>query len=160
MTNAEIAKIFENIAKLLEVQGEVAFKTRAYQRFAHDLKRIPEPLQEFADAGELRTIPGVGIEIEKKILELLATGKLDFYERLLADFPPQFPEILGVPGIGAKLAARLWKELGVSSLAELETALQSGAVAALPKVGPKTAAKLLEEVEALKQHKQQETAAP
>lgn len=159
MNNPEIAKVFENIAKLLEVQGELPFKIRAYQRVAQEIKHLPEEIQAFAQAGELRTIPGVGQEIEKKIQEMLATGRLAYYERLLGEFPPGFPEVLELPGVGPKLAARLWKELGISNLTDLEAALRSGQIADLPRVSARTAEALLQEVTALQESTRSKTAA-
>ena len=153
MKNAEIAEVFASIARLLELQGEVPFEVRAYQRVTRELEYLSEDLGELAGKGELRSVPGVGDEIEKKILELLQTGKLEYYERLLAQVPPSILQLMDVPGVGAKMAARFWKELHVTDLEQMETALRSGQVAALPRMGAKTAANLLQELEALRSRK-------
>lgn len=137
MNNVEIAAVFENIAKLLEVKGEIPFKVRAYRQVVPEIKHLPE-LAHVAAAGQLRTIPGVGQEIEKKIDEMLATGKLEYYEKLLADFPSGFMELLDLPRVGPKLAARFWEELKVGNVADLEEALEDGRVATMPRLGPKT----------------------
>lgn len=150
MDNAAIAKVFENIGKLLEMQGEIPFKIRAYQRVAREIEHLPVDIRQLAAEGQLRTIPGVGEEIEKKIQELLETGQLQFYQRLLKQFPSGLLDIMEVPGVGPKVAARLWKELEVTDLEQMEDALRDGRVASLPRMGEKTAENLLHQLEALR----------
>ncbi|MBI2886557.1 MAG: DNA polymerase/3'-5' exonuclease PolX [Chloroflexi bacterium] len=153
MDNPAVAQVFENIGKLLEVQGDSPFKIRAYQRVAREIDHLPGDINTLAAQDKLRTIPGVGEEIEKKIRELLATGRLNFYQRLLQELPGGLVEMMEVPGLGPKMAARMWKELGVTTLPELEAALQDGRVAALPRMGAKTAENLLHQLEALRGRK-------
>ncbi len=151
MNNVEIATVFDNIAKLLEAKGEIPFKIRAYQRVVPEIRHLPE-LAEVAAAGQLRTVPGVGQEIEKKIGEMLATGKLEYYEKLLADYPEGFMELMTIPGVGPKLAGRLWQELQVGNTADLEAALDDGRVATMPRLGPKTIENLRQGLEYHRTH--------
>ena len=153
MDNTAVAQVFENIGKLLEVKGDVPFKIRAYQRVAREIDHLPVDIGRLADEGKLRTIPGVGDEIEKKILELLTTDKLEFYELLLQEFPPGLVEMMDVPGVGPKMAGRLWKELAVTNLSQMEAALRDGRVATLPRMGAKTAENLLRQLEAMRGRK-------
>ena len=153
MDNATVAQVFENIGKLLEVKGDVPFKIRAYQRVAREIDHLPMDIGRLAEEGKLRTIPGVGDEIEKKILELLTTDKLEFYELLLQEFPPGLVEMMDVPGVGPKMAGRLWKELAVTNLSQMEAALRDGRVATLPRMGAKTAENLLRQLEAMRGRK-------
>ena len=85
MTNAEIAKVFQDIADLLECKKENPFKIRAYRRAAESFLQQPEALDQLMRRGKLRDIPGVGEAIAKKTTELLTTGRLEYYERLLAE---------------------------------------------------------------------------
>ena len=85
MTNAEIAKVFQDIADRLVRNKENIFKVRAYQKAAQSIEGLVEPVAKLAAEGRLREIPGVGEAIAKKITELVTTGKLAFYERLKAE---------------------------------------------------------------------------
>ena len=85
MTNAEIAAVFEDIARLLPKNRENIFKIRAYQKAARAIAELNEPVVKLVAEGRLREIPGVGEAIAKKIMELVTTGKLVFYERLKAE---------------------------------------------------------------------------
>ncbi|MBN1643637.1 MAG: hypothetical protein JW856_02290 [Dehalococcoidales bacterium] len=85
MTNQQIAAIFRDIARLLEKKKENWFKIRAYRKVADEIEKSPAELSELAAEGRLREIHGVGDAIEKKIKEMLDTGKLQFYEKLKAE---------------------------------------------------------------------------
>ena len=85
MTNEEIARVFQDIADLLERKKENPFKIRAYRRAAEAFLQVPERLDQLMQQGKLRDIPGVGEAIAKKTTELLTTGRLEYYERLLAE---------------------------------------------------------------------------
>ena len=85
MTNSEISKIFEDIARLLPKNKENIFKIRAYQKAAQSIEGLAEPVAKLAAEGRLREVPGVGEAIAKKITELITTGKLAFHERLKAE---------------------------------------------------------------------------
>jgi DNA polymerase (family 10) len=137
--NEEVAQVFQQIAELLELKGENPFKVRAYARAAETLAGLTEPLEETLAAGRLREIPGVGEAIAAKTEELLKTGRLGFYEKLKAEFPPGIFELTRVPGIGTRTAFRLAKELEIADLEALEVALREGQVARLPRMGEKTA---------------------
>ena len=150
MRNPEIAEVFESIAGLLEIKGEV-FTVRAYRRAAQVLKDLPVELDRMvADGADLREIPGIGDAISKKIAELVATGRLAYYERLRGEFPDGVVEMLRVPGLGPRLIARVWKELGVTTLDELEAAIEDGRLETLPRVSSKGAASILENVRAMR----------
>jgi DNA polymerase (family 10) len=87
MTNQEIAKVFKEIADLLGLQGEDWFKIRAYLKVVQSIEQLQEPVEKLAQENRLREIPGVGDAIEKKINELVATGKLTLHEKLKSEFP-------------------------------------------------------------------------
>lgn len=137
MTNQELAEIFRHIANLLDIKGENPFKVRAYDRAAEVFESLPREAAEIARLGELEAIPGVGKAIGEKVAELLATGRMAFYDRLKAEFPAGVTELLDVPGIGPKTAARLVKEFGIGSRDELATAIAAGRLRGVSGIGDK-----------------------
>ena len=150
MTNEEIARVFENLAALTELQGESAFKVRAYQRVVRVIEHLPRPLAQMVHEGEdLRQIPGIGEAISSKIQELVATGRMKTYEEAKAQFPEGVLTLMDVPGIGPKTAVRICNELGVSSVEELEQAIVEGALAALPRMGERSAENILRHLRSL-----------
>jgi len=151
MTNHEVAQIFFTIADLLEIKGEVIYKVMAYRQAAQSILDLGQDIEAVWRAGELRSIPGVGKAIAEKIDKLLRTGRLDLYEQLTAEIPPGLIEVLRVPDVGPKRAALFWKQLGITSLAELEQAARNGRLRTLPGMGEKTEAKILKNIEALSQ---------
>jgi len=155
MKNTTIAKVFSDIADLLELKGENVFKIRAYQKAARAIEHYPKEIKFMLDEGEnLRNIPGVGEAIAKKTTELVTTGKLGYYENLKAEFPEGITNLLAIPGIGPKTANRLSSELGVSSVDALEQAIHSGQVAKLFRLGDKTADNILQQIQALRRKDQ------
>jgi DNA polymerase (family 10) len=148
MNNAEIAKVFEDIADFLELKGENVFKIRAYQRAARAINHLPKEIEVMVGLGEdLKAIPGVGEAIARKITELLTTGKLEYYEKLRAEFPPGISTLLTIPGIGPKTAMKLSSELGIQSIDELEQAIKDGRVAGLFRMGDRTAENILRQIQ-------------
>ncbi|MBM3946211.1 MAG: DNA polymerase/3'-5' exonuclease PolX [SAR202 cluster bacterium] len=150
VSNNDIAKVFEQLADLSELRGDVVFKVRAYQRAARAIEAQAEPLEQWVrDGRDLKEIPGVGKEIANKITELVTTGRMDAYERARAEFPEGVLTLMDIPGVGPKTAHRLTTELGVSSVEELERAIVEGRVAAMPRLGQKAAENILRHIRAL-----------
>ncbi len=87
MNNKEIAKVFQDIAVLLELKVENPFKIRAYQKVARSIKHLTVEVEQLVAEDRLNEVPGVGEVIAKKITELVTTGKLDYYEKLKSEFP-------------------------------------------------------------------------
>ena len=140
MTNSEIAEAFETIVGLLEMKGEKSFTIRAYQRAARTIDRFPRDLDAMLRAEEdLTAIPGIGKAISDKITELVSTGQMSFLKRLESEFPAGVIDMLAIPGLGPKTVVRIWKELGVTSITELEVAVDDGRIASLPRMGKKSA---------------------
>ncbi len=155
MKNTAIAKVFSDIADLLELKGENAFKIRAYQKVVRAIEHYPKEIKIMIDEGEdLRSIPGVGDAIAKKTIELVTTGKLEYYERLKAEFPEGITNLLAIPGIGPKTANKLSTELGITSVDALEQAIHDGQVASLFRLGDKTAGNILQQIQALRRKDQ------
>ena len=150
-TNQEIAGLFEDLAALLELQGDSVFKIRAYQRAARTIDQLAFPLsQSVADGDDLKKIPGIGKAISDKIHELFDTGKVATYERIRQELPEGVLGLLDVPGIGPKTAMLLGRELGISTLEEVEQAAADGRIAALPRMGKRAADNILRHVQASK----------
>jgi DNA polymerase (family X) len=154
MKNSEIARVFTDMADLLELKSENQFKIRAYQRAARSIEHLSIEAEQVVREDSLREIPGVGDAIAAKITELVNTGKLTLYEKLKAEFPEGVTVLLLVPGIGPKKAYQLATKLGMKTVDELEEALSSGRVAELPRIGEKTAENILQQVLAFRRKDQ------
>jgi DNA polymerase (family 10) len=144
MDNAEVAARLSEIGTLLELKGENAFKTRAYANAARKLETLPEPVARLIAENRLGEVKGIGEGLQKKITELVSTGRLAYYEELKASLPPGLLDLLQVPGLGPKKVKALHDQLQVASMASLEAACRAGQVATLPGFGEKTQAKILE----------------
>jgi DNA polymerase (family 10) len=148
-TNQELADIFETIANLLEIKGEVIYKILAYRKAADSLRDYGGNVYTVWQEGKLTDIPGVGKAISEKIDELYTTGHLEFLDKLSAEVPPSLAELLEVPDLGPKKVALFWKELGITDLAGLKAAARAGELQNLPGMGQKSEAKILAGIEAL-----------
>ncbi len=141
---AAVAKVLRNISLLLQLKGENAFKSRAYDTGADRIAGLTEDLGALVKEGRLQALPGIGQALAEKITELVNTGRLAYYENLKAEFPEGLLELMQVPDLGPKKVALLWKELGVGNLADLERACREGRVRELKGFGAKSEAKILE----------------
>ena len=150
MNNAAIAQVFQDMADLLELKEDNPFKIRAYQKAARTIESLPVELAQLMEEGRLREIPGVGEAISNKITELLATGKLEAYEKLRSEFPEGIINLMTIPGVGPKTALRLSKELGISNVDALEKAILEGKVASLYRLGEKTADNILRHIQTMR----------
>ena len=148
MTNKDLAAIFNRIADLLEIKGEVVYKVLAYRRAATSLEDYtPELADVWQASGKLPKLAGVGEALAGKLEELLTTGKLAFYEKLQQEVPVGVAEMLAIPDVGPKRAALFWKQLGLVSVAALETAARGGKLRDLPGMGEKSEAKIVAGIE-------------
>jgi DNA polymerase (family 10) len=154
MNNKQIAKVFEDIGDLLELKGENVFKIRAYQKVVRAIEQLPVELEQLVKEERLKEVPGVGEAIAKKISELVNTGRLEYYEKLKAEFPEGISTLLDIPGIGPKTAMLLSSDLGIRTVDELEKAILEGKVAQLPRMGDKTAENILRHIQALRRKDQ------
>ncbi|MEJ2013303.1 MAG: DNA polymerase/3'-5' exonuclease PolX [Anaerolineales bacterium] len=151
MNNREAADVFRHIADLLEIKGEAVYRVLAYRRAADAIQELGRDLHDVWKQGELQEIPGVGKAIAEKIDELLRTGKLEYYEKLISEVPLGLIEVLAVGGVGPKKAARFWKELNITSIDELEKAAREGRLRQLSGLGEKSEARILENIQALRE---------
>ncbi|MFN7806179.1 MAG: DNA polymerase/3'-5' exonuclease PolX [Planctomycetaceae bacterium] len=146
MQNIEITHLFEELADLLEIQSANPFRVRAYRNAARMLGDLPESVAEIvADpTRSLEDLPGIGKDLAEKIATIVNTGTLPQLEELRAEVPAGVVEMLKVPGLGPKKSAALFQQLQITSLAELKTQCESGAVAGLKGFGAKTSQAILE----------------
>jgi DNA polymerase (family X) len=142
MDKTTIADVLEKIATLLELKGENPFKIRAYTNAARSLETYGGNISDLRDEETLDKIPGIGKAIAAKIKELMETGSLRYFEDLRSEFPAEILELFSLPGLGAKKIKALNEQLGVSSIAQLQAACESGRVAELPGFGKTTQEKL------------------
>jgi DNA polymerase (family 10) len=153
MKNSEIVKILTDIGDLLELKGENIFKARAYQKAARSIEFLSEEVDKLIRENRLREVPGIGEAIEKKLTELVTTGRLEYYERLKAEFPEGIGTFLDVPGIGPRTALLLTRELKITTIEDLEKAIEDGRVAGLARMGEKTAGNILHQIKAYRKKK-------
>ncbi|MCC5833962.1 MAG: DNA polymerase/3'-5' exonuclease PolX [Opitutales bacterium] len=143
MERAQIVDILEEIAVLLELKGENAFKIRAYQSGARAIESLEENLDALIEADELVKVPGIGKALAEKIVTLRQTGKLEFYDKLKASIAPGLLDMLDIPGFGPKKIRKIHDELGVETLDQLTEACKDGRIEALPGFGKKSVENLL-----------------
>lgn len=144
MDKDKVAEILIEIGTLLELKGENPFKTRAYVNAARALEGLSEALDRMVTENRLGEIKGIGEGLQKKICELVTTGKLIYYEELKASIPPGLVEMLQIPTLGPKKIKALNEKLGIATLEQLEKACQEGKVAGLDGFGEKTQQNLLD----------------
>ena len=151
VTRDHVVEVLERIALLLELQGENPFKVRAYHNGARALEMLEDDLGTLVREDKLKGIPGIGEALREKISTLVTTGKLPYYDELVAQFPPKLFELFDVPGLGPKKIKALYEKLNVASLADLEKACKDDKVAALDGFGTKTQEKILHGLGTLKE---------
>ena len=135
-----MARVLQQIADMLEFKNENPFKLRSYQMAAETIGSMGTPIAEIAEggAGELQKIPGIGKTISAQILEIVQTGKSQYFEELTADVPATVLDLRRVSGIGLKTAQLLYRDFGVKSLEELKVLADGGGLTSVPGLGDKT----------------------
>ncbi len=149
MKNQQIAKIFNEIAELLELKDENIFRIRAYRRAAQNVDGLSKDVSTLSEE-ELTAIPGIGKDLAAKIKEYLETGKVAAHEKLKRDIPGGVLEILRVPGLGPKKAKQFYDTLKIKSVDELEDAIRKGKLSGLPGIQKKTEENILKGIELIK----------
>ena len=149
LTNGDLARIFHEIGDILELQGELVFKTVAYHRAADAIGRSPVDLVSAYRSGAAPRIPSVGKAISDKLGELATTGRLRLLDRLRAEIPASLVELLQIPGLGPKTVRQLHQELGIESLDGLRDAAESGRLRTVRGMSERTEAQVLEGLDRL-----------
>ena len=138
MLNNQIADLFEAIADILDLKGENPFRVSAYRRAARSLRDLSEAVEAVAARDALQTLPGIGKDLALKIQTYIETGKIEQYEKLIQEFPPDLLDLLHLPGLGPKTLAVFHRKLGVSNADDLQAVIENGRLLALPGVKEKT----------------------
>lgn len=150
MKNSDVARILYNISIYLEMQGEITFKIRAYEKAAQTIESLPEDINEICKKGQLEEIPGVGKSIAEKIEELITTGKLKYYEELKRQIPVDVEGLRRIEGVGPKTILMFYKKLKIKSADDLEKAAKAGKIRAIAGFGKKSEENILKGIEFLK----------
>ena len=142
--NADVADAFDALADVSEILGEQGFRVLAYRRAATRIRETASSIAELALAGKAKELPGIGATIEAKVVELTETGEMAALEKRRAEVPEEVTQFLRLPGLGPKTAARIWRELGVTTLDGLREAAEQQRVRALQGLGAKSEERILE----------------
>jgi DNA polymerase (family 10) len=145
--NADVADALDELADVSEILGEQGFRVLAYRRAATRIRETGASIAELALQGTAKELPGIGATIEAKIVELTETGEMAALEKRRAEVPPEVRQFLRLPGLGPKTAARIWRELGVTTLDGLREAAEQQRVRTLQGLGAKSEEKILEALE-------------
>ena len=122
-TNRQVAEIFNQIADLSQINGEVVYAVLAYRKAADNIAELGRDINDVWQEGKLREIPGVGQAIADKIDELLSTGHMTFFDELTAKVPLSLVEVLQIPDVGPKKARAMWQESNLTTVAEVKDCL-------------------------------------
>jgi DNA polymerase (family 10) len=149
--NAEVARVLQQVADMLEFKNENPFKIRSYQMAAETIGSMGTPIADIATGGadELQKLPGIGKTISGQILEIVQTGKSQYFEELTQDVPASVLDLRRVSGIGLKTAQLLYHDFGIKSLEELKQLADSGGLTSVPGLGEKTLARVAKSLERL-----------
>jgi DNA polymerase (family X) len=149
LSNREIAEIFETVADMLQLKGEVIHRILSYRRAGETIRELPRDLRAIRAESKLTEIPNIGKTLAEKIEQMLDTGQLELYERLQQEIPLGVVEIMRVNGVGPKRAKLFWDQLEITNIEELEKAARAGKLRDLSGMGQKSEARVLEGIEAL-----------
>jgi DNA polymerase (family 10) len=142
--------MLNRVADLLEIRGENFFKIRAYREAVRQLDNLTTEIEDLIKEGRLKDVPGIGEAIEKKIVEYVTTGQLEFLTRLEAEVPPALLELTRVPGLGPRTAKDIYDALGILSLDALEDAARTHRLLSVPGIKAKTEENILKGIAMLK----------
>jgi DNA polymerase (family 10) len=149
MRNEEIGRLFEEIADILELQGENRFRINAYRRGAQSITHASQDISSLAREGSLSSIPGIGKDLSSKILEYLESGSIRYLEELREETPDVLLEMLRIPGVGPKTAVLIYDGLDIETLEDLARAAREHRLSVLPKIRAKTEENILKGIEFL-----------
>jgi len=155
MKNQEIAKIFNDIADILEIKGENPFRIRAYRRAAQNIEGLTKDVSEIPKE-ELMEVPGIGKDLAGKIEEYIKTGMMQAYEDLKKEVPEGLSQLLSVPSLGPKTAKLLFEKLNVRDIETLERFAREHRLISLPGIREKTEENILRGIEMLKRGKERQ----
>lgn len=145
--NDELADQLDLLADLSEILGEQPFRVLAYRRAAARIRETPTSVAELALEGRAKELPGIGKTIETKIVEAVESGEMHALAKRRREVPGEVASFMRLPGLGPRTTARIWRELGVTTLAGLKQAAEQGRVRTLAGLGQKSEQKILKALE-------------
>ena len=140
--NADLADQLDLLADISEILGEESFKIIAYRRAATRIRESPSPIAELALEGRAVDLPGIGKTIQEKVREVVEEGEIQALKRRRERVPEGVVDFLRLPGVGPKTAARIWAELGITTLDGLQAAAEEGRLRDLPGLGERSEEKI------------------
>ncbi len=153
MKNRELADLFNRMADILEFKSENPFKINAYRKASRIIGDLAEDIEEIAEIGKLKDVPGIGEGIAEKIVEYLKKGKVSKFEEVRKGISDELIAIMDIPGMGPKTLSKIHKEKGIGNLSQLEKAVEDGSLIGLPGIGEKKVENIKRGIQLLKQSK-------
>ena len=153
MINQQIARIFNEMADLLEIKGENPFRIRAYRRAAQNIDGLPGDIAQMTE-DEILQIPGIGKDLAGKIRHYADTGRMEAYEELKAFVPEGLVALLSVPGLGPKTSKLLYDRLKIKDIDDLERLARTHRLSGLPGIKDKTEENILKGIEMMRRGKE------
>jgi DNA polymerase (family X) len=141
--NVDVADQLDLLADLLEIEGEASFRVLAYRKAATRIRETAGSVAELALNGRAKDLQGIGKTIEEKIVQVVEDGEMHALTKRKKIIPPEVVTFMRLPGLGPKTAARIWKELGVTTVEELKHAAEQEQLRALTGLGAKTEERIL-----------------
>jgi DNA polymerase (family 10) len=141
--NTDVAEQFELLADLLDLEGSDPFRVVAYRRAAARIRETGTPVAQLALDGKAKELQGIGAIIEGKIVEIVNDGEIRALTKHKAMVPPDVVQFMRLPGLGPKTAARIWQQLGVTTLDDLRAAAEEQRLRTLAGLGAKTEERVL-----------------
>jgi DNA polymerase (family X) len=141
--NVDVADQLELLADLLEIEGEASFRVLAYRKAATRIRETAGSVAELALNGRAKDLQGIGKTIEEKIVQVVEDGEMHALTKRKKIIPPEVVSFMRLPGLGPKTAARIWKELGVTTVDELKRAAEQEQLRTLAGLGAKTEERIL-----------------
>lgn len=153
-TNKDVCELFDAIADLMEILGEDRFRILAYRRASQALQAVDMPLYQIFARDRLQKIEGLSKGMAEKVAELFVTGDVEYYSRLQERMPVGVRELLRVPHIGPRTAGRLYNDLGIAGLTDLQIALEQGQLGKIKGIGDRTLAGIRDGIAAVADREQ------
>jgi DNA polymerase (family X) len=141
--NVDVADQLELLADLLEIEGEASFRVLAYRKAATRIRETAGSVAELALNGRAKDLQGIGKTIEEKIVQVVEDGEMHALTKRKKIIPPEVVSFMRLPGLGPKTAARIWHELGVTTIEELKRAAEQEQLRTLTGLGAKTEERIL-----------------
>ena len=141
--NPEVAEQLELLADLLELEGEPSFRVIAYRRAATRIRETPGGVAQMALDGTAKDLPGIGKTIEEKIVQIVDDGEIHALTKRKSLVPAEVVSFMRLPGLGPKSAARIWKQLGITTVADLKKAAEAEQLRTLSGFGARTEERIL-----------------